>query len=159
MRSSVCMVQINKSSMRPGVCMVQINKSWMRPGECMAQINKSWMRPGECMVQINKSWMSPCVRMVKINKSWMSPCVRMKVALHTVALTLTLDCHICVWSGLVGSCCSFCSALSTRPLWVSYCPFFFGHAWSVLLPVYDFWVSPFDIFKLFLDNKWSYLLH
>jgi hypothetical protein len=39
--------------------------------------------------------------------------ILLKVALHTVAL-------------------------STRPLRVSYCPFFFGHAWSVLLPVYDF---------------------
>ena len=56
--------------------------------------------------------------------------ILLKVALNTVALTLTLDCHICVWSGLVGSYCSFCSALSTRPLWVSYLSFL---CWSCMV--------------------------
>ena len=56
--------------------------------------------------------------------------ILLKMALHTVALTLTQDCHICAWSGLVGSCCSLCSVLSTRSLWVSYLSFLF---WSCMV--------------------------
>ena len=43
--------------MRQCACMVQINKSWMRPAGCMVQMTKSWMGQDVCMVQIkNHEW-------------------------------------------------------------------------------------------------------